>query len=775
MSGSRILRLAGLILLLVLVLVVRRWRESSGSGGVAPQLIPGDRAVPEEQVQALLQLEAAERHLEETLWKPELEAQRHEDVFNQLWDQLNASGSSLEPMGGVGFEKLQLPQAWIRTALAHSITRITPAPGALADGLSPDQWRERLMQWEREGWALSGSRWRLVAFVPATPGGAARSSVELTGRLVNSQRSQHATLRGRLEVEWKKAVDAMPPVPLSVRLDEPVLLVRNGPAPFEETLRLPVKSPSASPFVDPLLVGDLDGDGLSEIVLVGANQVLRNRRTQFVSEPLAALPADRIFSAVLIDWNRDGRLDLMVASGESLRVFPNDGKGRFPGTGEELWRAPAPLKHAQVLTTGDVQGDGRVDVWLGQYKLPYQGGQFPTPYFDANDGFPSFLLVQQPDGRLVDETESRGLGGRRNRRCYSASLLDADQDGDPDLVMVSDFAGVDLFLNDGKGHFQDETGRLGDTRHLFGMAHAWGDLNRDGFPDLLAMGMDSPVAARMDRLELKRAGFETLASRRAAMTAGNRFYPGSKRGLGRSEARPSLAEAGWAWGVTLLDADNDGDLDVSIVNGHETAPSVRDYERQFWLHDIFVAGSSNNPVSDLYFRSAQARRMADRASYGGWQANTFFLNQGAGDFLDIAGLAGLGLVEDSQNLVSDDLDGDGRMDLILTCYERNPGRPQSLRVMMNRLPGVGNWAGFRLDGLKGSASGCTVRIRTAAGDVQTRWVLNGDSYRSQHAPAVHFGIGGERGLLELEILWPDGTATRVKSPAVNQWHSISKP
>ena len=96
---------------------------------------------------------------------------------------------------------------------------------------------------------------------------------------------------------------------------------------------------------------------------------------------------------------------------------------------------------------------------LGQYKVPYEKGQMPVPYFDANDGYPYHLLLNDGKGNFAAATEQAGLGRKRFRRVYSASLIDLDRDGDLDLIVVSDFHGIDAFENNRRGavyrcHFQ---------------------------------------------------------------------------------------------------------------------------------------------------------------------------------------------------------------------------------------------------------------------------------------------------------------------------------
>ena len=71
----------------------------------------------------------------------------------------------------------------------------------------------------------------------------------------------------------------------------------------------------------------------------------------------------------------------------------------------------------------------------------------PTPYYDANDGHPSYLLVNDGTGRFENATAPAGLARKSHRRVIAASLVDLDDDGDLDLVTVNDFSGVDLFYN----------------------------------------------------------------------------------------------------------------------------------------------------------------------------------------------------------------------------------------------------------------------------------------------------------------------------------------
>src|SRR5262249_53462454 len=150
--------------------------------------------------------------------------------------------------------------------------------------------------------------------------------------------------------------------------------------------------------------------------------------------------------------------------------------------------------------------DGDLDVFLGQYKNPTIGQILHPHYYNANDGYPAFLLRNDGHGIFSDATVSAGLEKNRWRRTFSASFADLDNHGNLDLAVVSDFAGLDLYRNDGQGHFTDVTRDWVAEPHAFGMGHALADFNADGRLDLLIIGMNSPTADRLEGLGLIRPG-----------------------------------------------------------------------------------------------------------------------------------------------------------------------------------------------------------------------------------------------------------------------------
>ena len=776
-----------LILLLAVLVAVAGWALLRRSPSRSLTATSGRLSAEAERqldqaARSYLALEAREQSADAQFWGSELDAELHEDEVNRLWDALNATSNAWPVLKAVPLGRIQLPLLHPAEMLPHGIQRFRGAAAPGGSVLGPPDWLRLLERWESEGWSLGRTQWRLIRHSPATATAQAKSVVSVTLPLqrVRSGDSERAWLTATAMVEWKAPTAGSIPMPEFLRVETAELLNRRGPSGFTPWLEAVIPS-GLREFMDPLVVADFDGDGFLEPAMIGANRVWWNRpgtggRREFVSETFAQLPPDPVVAAGRADVDGDGAADLVVASQRGLEYLRGTPEGRPMGTLQRGWAAPEPLKHPQAMAIGDVDGDGDLDVWICQYKIPYQGGQFPTPFHDARDGFPATLLLNDGHGGFVDGTEAAGLGALRHRRAYSTSFIDLNHDGHLDLVQVSDFAGLDVWLNDGHGHFRCVSEEWGAARQGFGMAHVIADLNGDGRPDLLMLGMDSPVAERMEAGGWNRSDFPGPGRFRSAMTFGNRLFFGAADAPGLVPAPEAmgraLARTGWSWGAAFADFDNDRRLDLVVAAGHETRPSTRDYDRQFWRHDLYVAGSTNDPAAELYFRTATGRRRADGASYGGWQQSQLRLNLGDADFPEVAWLLGVAVPEDCRNLVAEDLDGDGRMDLILTTSAGWPARKQQLLVFHNELERGANahWIGFQLDGHGRSPVGARVELTDTAGQ-QTRWILAGDSFRSQSSGRAHFGLGSARPL-EARIVWPNGTVTRLANPAADTWHAV---
>jgi enediyne biosynthesis protein E4 len=722
-------------------------------------------------------LEARENEADKTIWAKEMLAQSCGRTFESLWDAINASTNKLGLIAEFSSNEIVLGQWGPPESLPHGIElRQTIGSGPI---LSRSEWRQWVQQLRHDGWQLDNIEFRHDRFDTDQKGQPWKSSFYFAARLTNPMRRERAMLEGDLVVDWaaKQPHESSPSVK---RLDASRLKLKTmlGEPLLQPILQENITPHGKSALIDPLILYDLDGDGLSEIILAAANLVYRrDAEGRYRPEPLCRFPVDFITSAVVADFDRDGVADFLCANTQGLLLFKGSAQPTFHEPGRLVWAANPLLKNATVLTCGDIDQDGDLDLFLGQYRNPDLGQVLRPYYYDANDSFPSYLLLNQGQGTFTNVTETAGLGPKRWRRAFSASLADLDGDSHLDLVVVSDFAGIDAYRNDSRGHFTDVTPRWFAEPHGFGMAHALADFNADGRLDLLMIGMPSPTVNRLEHLGLWRHYSDDDRRRRSAMTFGNRLYLARPEGgFEQTTLNDSIARSGWSWGCSAFDFDNDGFQDVYIANGLQSKQSVRDYESEFWLHDIFIDESIDDRTASSYLIQKFSRTRGDGWSYGGYEKNRLFLNQQGKSFIEIGHLAGVALEQDSRNVAADDLDGDGRLDLLVTTLEAWPAARQTLQVYRNTLTHVGHWIGFQFQEQVAGVSpvGARVTIRYN-GQSATRQIVTGDSHRSQHSNAIHFGLGTVDRVDGVEILWSNGSVVTLSQPGIDRFHVARPP
>ncbi|HKS37799.1 MAG TPA: CRTAC1 family protein [Verrucomicrobiae bacterium] len=753
------------------VFLVRTRRESSSPDDSAT--ISG--SIGQRIAAQFTAFEAKERQVDETLWAPEILAQECARTFESLWDSLNASTNKLILAASFPVGEIVLGK-WNPRWLPHGI-ELRESAGA-GRVLSYDGWRRFVEEWESAGWQLTQMEFRHNRFETDEAGQPRQSRFYFSAHLTNAARPERAVLEGDLVVDWaaKPSGEELATVK---RIDASRLTIktRNGEPLFRPILLEQIAPLEKSSYIDPLILYDLDGDGLAEIVFPAANLVYRRHgENRYRAEPMCKHSPGLISAAIIADFNGDAAADLLCTKPEGLFLFEGSLKGSFDQPGRLVWSAST-LKNPMVLTCGDIDHDGDLDVFLGQYKVPTLGQILRPYYYDANDGHPAYVMLNDGRGNFTDATAVAGLLEKRGRRIFSASFVDLNDDDNLDLMVVSDFAGVDLYRNDGRGRFTDISSKWVSEPHAFGMAHALADFNADGRLDFLMIGMNSPTVDRLEHLGLIRPGPVEDRTMRRRMTFGNRLYlAGTHGGFEQTAMTDSIARSGWSWGCSAFDFDNDGFQDVYIANGHETKRTVRDYESEFWLHDIYVDDSVDDVIATTYFTGKSGRTRGQGWSYGGYEKNRLFLNQRGGSFVEIGYLMGVALEQDSRCVVTDDLDGDGRPDLLVTTFEVWPEVKQTLRVYKNTLTGASNWIGFRFREEGQGKSPAGGRVTLHLNDHSTiRQIVTGDSFRSQHANTVHFGLGEVNGVDRVEIRWSNGESVILREPAANRYHSIRTP
>ena len=770
----RVLALVLAVLFVGTVAVV--FTPSEPPPAAAPRPSQAGGLVDEQVMQQVAVIEARHLQWDATVWADEMTAREYGEVAIRIWDNLRAGADPFQLLADMPFREMQLGQAQLEEEWESGIRRVRLAKGGPT--WSAAQFSQALDSWKAADWQLEQSEWRHRRFDPHAAGGP-MSVFWVSLHLVNNTSAKRGILRGDITVQWQPTELTPETLAQPDRIDLSRLewLERTGAPAFKPAKRQDITPNDGNIFIDPLILYDFNGDGRVEVILGCKNRIYRNLgEGRFKAETLCPKFSETVFNVTLEDLSGDGVVDVVACGNYGIYLIEGQPDGIFDGEARFAWKAPKKVLDPMVMTTGDIDGDGDVDLWLSQYKLPYIKGQMPTPIYDANDGFPGYLLLNDGTGRLTDSTAEAGLAAKRHRRSYSASFADIDDDRDLDLVVVSDFAGVDIYLNDSTGKFTDATDRLVGNRYGFGMAHTFADYDADGRMDFLMIGMNSWAVERLLSMKLAPPTHRHYTERLADLTFGNRLYFGAGAKFEQRPMGDRVANTGWSWGATSFDADNDGDTDLFIANGHKSRESVKDYERQFWCHDIYHGTSESNPAMEVYINGRSSRLYGAGHSYGGYEKNRLLLNRENKSLEDIAFLMNASHEIDSRNVTSGDIDGDGRLDLIFTHFSVWPEPvTQGFMVALNLWPSDNRWVGFHLAHSVGcpSLNGTKVRLR-AGGRDQLRVIVNGDSYRSQHAPIAHFGLG-QAAVEFVEIQWPNGQTTRIEEPSPGLYHAVTAP
>ena len=723
----------------------------------------------------IAELMAERSELDATVFADEIEAQRHEATIVSFWDELRL-GDPFGVLRRFPFESLQLGTPVARPETDWGL------PGLLAAELQPpfrdldhQEYVALLNELEQQGWQVRQSEWHHSRFEPATKETPARSTVNFEIHTVHAGETHRVVVRGELHITWSTDDDASAnPRAEVIKTGNVQLVGRNGPIVFDEQLMVDPRmvAPNRFPRASPILIHDLDADGLPEIILGGCNIVYWNRggfdfeKGEFLVHQILR-PAE---AGILADFTGDGVVDYVTASLDStgLLLFAASADGRFRDPPQVC--IPISVEHLHALTAGDIDNDGDLDLFAGQWKAPYVDGTMPTPFHDANDGYADYLLVNVGDGNFTDGTSAAGLTKKQNRRTFSASFIDVDNDRDLDLVVVADFAGLDVYFNE-NGTFRDVTSEIASHRHGFGMSHAFGDFDRDGQMDIYMVGMSSTTARRLDGLGAARPERDDYTKMRAPMAYGNRLLLNRGGKLVQSELAGSVARSGWSWGCAARDFDLDGDTDIYIANGHLSGSSAKDYCTRFWCHDLYTGASQPDRKIDLFFKQILGTKLGRELSWNGFEHNVLFLNEPGSPFFNGAFHFGVAFEFDSRAVATGDFDADGRPDLALVEY-RTDTMSQRLHILRNQLETDRNWIGvrFRPDptGIT-SPIGATVTVKSGE-DVWVQTLALGESFTAQHEQTALFGLGNVGAVDLVEVLWPNGSNSRLERPTINQYH-----
>lgn len=484
----------------------------------------------------------------------------------------------------------------------------------------------------------------------------------------------------------------------------------------------------------------------------------------------------------VLDYDNDGLPDIFLVQGDRLNPGPtaltphlyhNLGGLRFEdvthkaGIGHTGW--------GQGVCAGDVDNNGRVDLFIGQWGH-------------------NVFLKNQGNGTFRDETTVRGFTRPESRWSTGCAFIDYDRDGHLDLVVANyidfnaqetprprDKSGcnwkgipvpcgprglkgetMSLYHNDGHGHFTDVTKQAGveTPREYYGFTVLTGDFDNDGWPDFFVTCDSTPSLYFHNK---KNGTFEEMGMltalavnedgrEQAGMGATAADYDGDGyldifktnfssdtstlyRNLGDGTFADVTSQVGLAvhtqpvkWGTAFMDFDNDGWKDLLVVAGH-----------------VY-------PFIEKYNTGEEFK-----------QPRQLFWNRGDGQFFDMSSTGGPGInaKHSSRGLALADFDNDGSMEIVVVNLFEPPSLlknfgPHGNSLLVRAMTATGR-----------DAIGARITV-TAGGRKQIDEVRSGGFHISSGDFRVHFGLGTEK-KCDVTIRWVGGASETVRGVDANQW------
>lgn len=426
--------------------------------------------------------------------------------------------------------------------------------------------------------------------------------------------------------------------------------------------------------------------------------------------------------AAAADYDNDGWTDLYVTGVNRNILYHNNHDGTFTdvtmkagATGVSNGKKLFSVSAAWV----DYNNDGLLDLFVTNYldwtpetsRVCGDPGKRLTCPPSLYPGEPNILYRNNGDGTFTDVSKETGIAAQIGKG-MGVAIADFDGDGWTDIFVANDNERNFLFRNRGGKDFE-EIGVEATVAYtdngvpLSSMGVDFRDWRNDGNPGLFVTAL----------------GGETFP---LWMNEGNGFFDmvTYKSQIGF----PSFKMSGW--GAGIYDFDNDGWKDLFSANSHVSENADIDPQQHYRQH------------------------------------NAVFANRGDGTFEDVSDAAGLTSIPVAahRGCAFGDLNNDGKVDVVISAIA-GPAE-----ILYNTASGNNHWLVIDTRGVRSNRDGIGTRIKvtTQSGKVQYNHVTTAGSYASSVDRRVHFGLGEESKVKEIELRWPSGTVQILRKVAADQ-------
>jgi hypothetical protein len=451
--------------------------------------------------------------------------------------------------------------------------------------------------------------------------------------------------------------------------------------------------------------------------------------------------------AVWGEYDNDGYEDLFLYKWGKPELFHNDGGHGFTSVTDKA-KLPAWV-NANTAIWFDYDRDGRLDLFLGGYYSEdvdlwhlKSTKMMPESFEYARNGGRKYLFHNLGDGSFEEVSEKLGIDTRR--WALAAAAADLRGTGYPDLFIANDYGISELYFNDGK--------RFREVGKQTGVGFAPKSGMNASMADVLNQG--------------KYAIYVSNISEEGVLIQGNNLWVPREGTAGDGLKFDNLARemdveiGGWSFGAQFGDLNNDGTLDLYLVNGYISA----DRNTNYWYDFSKIAGGNSSIISD----AADWPPMEGR-SLSGYQPKRVWLNDGTGKFVNVAQAVGASDVYDGRSVALVDLWNRGVLDVVV-ANQKGP-----LLVYKNTVAPVNKWIDFELEGTASNRSAIGAEVRVFwDGRQQVQQITGGNGFCSQNQRRLHFGLGKDTVVEKAEIRWPSGKTQVLEKPSPGQTYKVKE-
>jgi enediyne biosynthesis protein E4 len=453
--------------------------------------------------------------------------------------------------------------------------------------------------------------------------------------------------------------------------------------------------------------------------------------------------------AVWGDYDNDGYDDLFLYKWGKPELYHNDGGKTFTRVTDQAGLPP--WVNANTAVWLDYDNDGKLDLFVGGYydeRIDLwhlkDTRMMPESFEYAANGGRKYLFHNLGGGRFEEVAEKMGINSRR--WTLAAVAADFRGTGYPDLFIANDYGVSELYFNDhGKGF--REVGKATGVGYApkSGMNASIGDvLNEGRFGIYVSNITEDAILTQGNNFWVPKAG-----------TSGDKIqYENMANSMG-------IENGAWSFGAQFGDFNNDGLLDLYVVNGNVSL----DQKKSYWYDFSKVATGHKSIISD----AANWPPVSGR-SLAGYQQKRLWVNDGAGAFREVAQLVGVRDVYDGRSIALADFENRGVLDVV-TANQNGP-----LLLYKNTVSPENKWIEFELEGRQTNRSAIGAQVTVYwKGKKQVQEVSGGSGFCAQNQKRLHFGLGKIDGVEKVEIRWSSGKVQTLTAPTLDRIHKIEEP